>query len=60
MDVGALAVAGPILHEAGHTVAAQVTGRTVGRLEFGLAGGAVTSRDTTPRCRLSPSRRDRC
>lgn len=46
--IGALSIAGLVLHEAGHAVAAQATGRTVERLEFGLAGGAVTSGDTTP------------
>lgn len=46
--VGALCIAGLILHETGHAVAAKATGRTVERLEFGLAGGAVTSGDTTP------------
>lgn len=45
---GALVVAGLILHETGHAVAARVTGRRVERLEFGFAGGAVTSGDTTP------------
>lgn len=45
---GALALAGLVIHELGHAVAAQATGRTVERLEFGLAGGAVTSGDTTP------------
>lgn len=46
--VGVLCIAGLILHETGHAVAAKATGRTVERLEFGLAGGAVTSGDTTP------------
>lgn len=46
--VGALCIAGLVLHETGHAVAAKATGRTVERLEFGLAGGAVTSGDTTP------------
>ncbi|WP_284974683.1 M50 family metallopeptidase [Arthrobacter sp. efr-133-TYG-104] len=45
---GVLVVAGLILHETGHAVAAQATGRKVERLEFGLAAGAVTSGDTTP------------
>lgn len=45
---GALALAGLVIHELGHAAAAQATGRTVERLEFGLAGGAVTSGDTTP------------
>ncbi|WP_422759009.1 hypothetical protein [Paenarthrobacter sp. C1] len=45
---GALVVAGLILHETGHAVVARVTGRRVERLEFGFAGGAVTSGDTTP------------
>lgn len=45
---GALVVAGLVLHETAHAVAAQVTGRMVQRLEFGFAGGAVTSGDTTP------------
>lgn len=46
--IGALCIAGLILHETGHAVAAKATGRTVERLEFGFAGGAVTSGDTTP------------
>ncbi|WP_354214824.1 M50 family metallopeptidase [Arthrobacter sp. UYCo732] len=46
--VGALSIAGLMLHEAGHAFAARATGRTVERLEFGLAGGAVTSGNTTP------------
>ncbi|ACL41897.1 peptidase M50 (plasmid) [Pseudarthrobacter chlorophenolicus A6] len=46
--VGALTIAGLVLHETGHAVAARATGRLVERLEFGLAGGAVTSGDTTP------------
>ncbi|GAA4034342.1 hypothetical protein GCM10023063_17910 [Arthrobacter methylotrophus] len=45
---GALALAALIIHETGHAVVAHATGRTVERLEFGLAGGAVTSGDTTP------------
>jgi Zn-dependent protease len=45
---GALALAGLVIHETGHAAAARATGRTVERLEFGLAGGAVTSGDTTP------------
>lgn len=46
--VGALSIAGLIIHETGHAVAAKITGRSVERLEFGLAGGAITSGDTTP------------
>jgi len=45
---GALVVAGLVLHETGHAVAAQATGYRVERLEFGFAGGAATSGDTTP------------
>lgn len=45
---GVLALAGLFIHETGHAVAAQATGRTVERLEFGLAGGALTSGATTP------------
>lgn len=45
--VGALCITGLVLHETGHAVAAKATGRNVERLEFGLAGGAVTSGDTT-------------
>lgn len=45
---GALALAALVVHETGHAVAAHATGRTVERIEFGLAGGAVTSGDTTP------------
>lgn len=46
--VGALSIAGLVLHETGHAVAAKMTGRRVERLEFGLAAGAVTSGGTTP------------
>lgn len=46
--VGSLSIAGLVLHETGHAVAAHATGRTVERLEFGLAAGAVTSGNTTP------------
>lgn len=45
---GALVVAGLVLHETAHAVVAQATGRMVERLEFGFAGGAATSGDTTP------------
>lgn len=45
---GAMALAGLVIHEAGHAVATQATGRTVERLEFGLAGGTFTSGTTTP------------
>lgn len=42
-----LALAALVLHEAGHAVAAHLTGRTVERLEFGMSGVAATSGDTT-------------
>ncbi|HEX9088369.1 MAG TPA: peptidase M50 [Arthrobacter sp.] len=45
---GALVVAGLVLHETAHAVVARATGRMVERLEFGFAGGAATSGDTTP------------
>lgn len=45
---GALVVTGLVLHETGHAIAAQATGRKVERLEFGFAGGAATSGATTP------------
>jgi hypothetical protein len=39
-------MAGLVIHETGYAMAAKATGRTVERLEFGLAGGAVTSGHT--------------
>lgn len=50
---GALVLAGLVIHETGHAIVAHATGRTVERLEFGLAGGAITSGDATPWRRLT-------
>lgn len=44
---GSLALAGLVLHETGHAVAAHLAGRTVERLEFGMSGVAATSGTTT-------------
>lgn len=50
--IGVLVMLGLFLHETGHAVAARLTGRKVIRLQFGLAGGAVTSGDSTPTKRM--------
>lgn len=47
--LGALLVLGAlVLHEAGHAVVGHLSGRRIHRLEFGMAGAAVSSGDTTP------------
>lgn len=45
---GLLGVIGLTLHELGHAIAGRMTGRTVVRIQIGLAGGAITSGDSTP------------
>jgi Zn-dependent protease len=49
---GSLAYLSLFLHENGHAVAARFTGRKVLRLQFGIAGGAVTSGNSTPLRRI--------
>lgn len=46
--IGVLVITGLFFHETGHAIAGRMTGRKVLRLQFGLAGGAVTSGDSTP------------
>lgn len=48
VTIGVLVLTGLFFHESGHAVAGKMTGRKVLRLQFGLAGGAVTSGDSTP------------
>lgn len=45
---GFLAIVALLIHELGHAVSAQISGRRVERVQIGLAGGAVTSGDSTP------------
>jgi Zn-dependent protease len=45
---GMLSIVGLLIHELGHAVTALLTGRRVERIQIGLAGGAVTSGDSTP------------
>lgn len=45
---GLLCLVGLLIHELGHAVSAQLSGRKVERVQIGLAGGSVTSGDSTP------------
>lgn len=49
---GILAFTSLVLHENGHAFAARFTGRKVLWLQFGFAGGAVTSGNSTPLRRM--------
>lgn len=50
---GLLAFVALFIHETGHAVVGRMVGRKVLRLQFGLAGGAITSGDTTPLRRIA-------